>query len=176
MPLVPASLGNDVVAQAQIELPLPQLLQIAFELGRAIPDGTLRVEETAIVPVAAPAPPSTDPWALVKEGQFEEAEHLLRGVTLDSPGRDRLRLLMGSSDPKAVAFACRASAVTNWKSNAVNMRSLLSHPAAEVRAAAAMAIGELAGPAMGPAVRPLLQDSDPAVKAAAEAAMKKLGW
>lgn len=41
LPLVPASLGNDVVAQAQIELPLPQLLQIAFELGRAIPDGTL---------------------------------------------------------------------------------------------------------------------------------------
>ena len=38
------------------------------------------------------------------------------------------------------------------------------------------AIGALAGPAMGSTVKPLTGDADPQVRAAAEAAMKALGW
>jgi hypothetical protein len=175
LPLVPVALGTEVVAQAQIDLPLPELLQIAFTLGKTFPDATLKVEVPA-APAPAPAPPpSQDPWSLAKDGRYEEAEQALGRNALDSAGRDRIRALM-NQDAKAAAFACRVSAATGWKSNAVNLRGLLGHASPEVRAAAAAAIGELAGPALGPAVRPLLQDADPQVRAAAEVAMKKLGW
>jgi HEAT repeats len=175
-PMAPVSMGDDVVARAIVDLPTVELTQLAFNLGRAFADCTLRVEETALVPKPAPAPPAADPWALAKEGLYEEAEKLLAGTALDSAGRDRLRVMLGSNDPRAIVFACHVAASTQWKSIAVNLRSVLGHADPQVRIAAVTAIGALAGPAMGSTVKPLTGDADPQVRAAAEAAMKALGW
>ena len=67
------------------------------------------------------------------------------------------------------------SRLTMWKSIVVNLRPLLRHPHPFVRRDAAEAIGVLAGPSMAATLRPLLTDPDAEVKAAATAALARLG-
>lgn len=180
LPLVPVSLGDGVIARATVELPLPELLALAFELGKTFPDCTFKAEEVALVAPTAPAeaPPAApaDPWKLAAQGDYAAALPLLQGVNLDSAGHNRLRAMLNGKDNKAIVFACQASIATNWRSIAISLRSLLSNSAPEVRIAAMEAMSSLAGPSLAPSIRPILSDPDPTVRTAAEAAMKKLGW
>ena len=179
LPLVPVSLGDGVIARATVDLAIPELLSLVFELGKTFPDAGFKAEEVALAPVpppAEPAPAPPDPWKLAAQGDYTAALPLLQGSSLDSAGRDRLRAMLNGSDNKAIVFACQAAIATSWRSIAISLRSLLSSPAPEVRIAAMEAMSNLAGPSLAPAVRPLLADPDPAVRTAAEAAMKKLGW
>lgn len=178
LPLVPSALGDGVIARATVELPLPDLAALCFLLGQRYPDGALTVEETSLatIPPAPVEAPPVDPWESAAQGRYDEAVALLQGKELQSAHRDRLRLWMGSSDPGQAAFVCRAAQATNWKAAATSLRGMLGHRDAGVRIAACEAIAALAGPSMGPSLRPLQQDPDPAVRKAAEAGLKKLGW
>lgn len=194
--------GSDgVVARADLDLPLAGLLGYAVAMGRAVPDAFFGVQEhpaAAVVDTGAPAPDGTraaaapppvaaapaqaetitetDPWKLVDAGRFAEAERVFAaGNGLDPAGRDRCRQLQASGDPEQVALGCRIARHTNWKSIVVNLRPLLRHAHPSVRRDAAEAIGVLAGPSMAATVRPLITDPDAEVKAAAIAALARLG-
>ncbi|MDP2315353.1 MAG: HEAT repeat domain-containing protein [Pseudomonadota bacterium] len=157
--------------------------------GAPAPEGTIvgsAATGGAAVPVPA-APPAalaptddviteTDGWKLVDAGQIPQAERVFgAGNPLDAAGRDRCRRLHNSGDPEEVALGCRIARLTNWKSIVVNLRPLLKHAHPSVRRDAAEAIGALAGPSMAATVRPLLTDPDAEVKAAATAALARLG-
>lgn len=173
--MAPAAVGAEIVASGQLDFVGDRLALYCFELGKLFPDAGLLIESVA--PVAVPAPaPVADPWALSREGRYEEAEKILAGTQLDSAGRDKLRQMLTGSDAKAAIFACHVAASTQWKSVAVNLRTLLSWPDADVKIAAMEAIGVLAGPAMAPSVRPLMSDKDERVRTAAAETMKRLGW
>lgn len=147
--------------------------------------GAPAVPSAPAVP-AAPSLPSappadeviteSDPWKLYDAGKMAEAERVFgAGNGLDGPGRDRCRALLMGRDPAAAAFGCRVARLTNWKSIVVNLRPLLRHDHPEVRRDAVEAIGALAGPSMFATIKPLLSDPDAEVKAAATAAVAKLG-
>ncbi|MES2640990.1 MAG: HEAT repeat domain-containing protein [Myxococcota bacterium] len=195
--------AGGLVARADLDLPLAALLGYAVAMGRAVPDAFFGVQEHAAAPVvdtgapapdgtravavpppaAAPAaaPPEetiteTDPWKLVDAGKVAEAERVFAsGNGLDPAGRDRCRRLQSSGDPEEVALGCRIARLTNWKSIVVNLRPLLKHAHPAVRRDAAEAIGALAGPSMAATVRLLINDPDAEVKAAAVAALARLG-
>jgi hypothetical protein len=96
------------------------------------------------------------------------------GTSLDMDGRDRVRDMLRSNDPVQLALGCRICAATGWRTAAQNMRRLLGHEAQDVRVAAAEAIGRLAGPAMEHYLKPLVQDPNKAVRAAALTAISRL--
>lgn len=96
------------------------------------------------------------------------------GTGLDMDGRDRVRDMLRSSDPVQLALGCRICAATGWRTAAQNMRRLLGHADTDVRVAAAEAIGRLAGPAMEHYLKPLVQDPNEAVRAAALTAIARL--
>ncbi len=130
-------------------------------------------------PTAAPADEvitETDPWKLVDAGQIADAERVFAaGNALDPAGRERCRRLHTSGYPEEVALGCRIARLTNWRSIVVNLRPLLKHEHPSVRRDAAEAIGVLAGPSMAATVRLLIDDPDAEVKAAARAALARLG-
>ncbi|MDP2305472.1 MAG: HEAT repeat domain-containing protein [Pseudomonadota bacterium] len=189
--------AEGVVARADLDLPLAGLLGYAVAMGRAVPDAFFGVQEAAAAPAVdtgAPAPEGTavassampdapeetitesDPWRLVDGGKIPQAERVFAsGNGLDPVGRDRCRRLQASGDPEEVALGCRIARLTNWKSIVVNLRPLLKHAHPSVRRDAAEAIGALAGPSMAPTVRLLINDPDAEVKAAAIAALARLG-
>ena len=88
---------------------------------------------------------------------------------LDTKGRERVRNMLKSDDADQVVLGCQISATTQWRSSVQNMRRLVDHPEAAVRAEVARALGVLAGRAMVPIVRRLLADDDSDVRAAAQA-------
>lgn len=189
--------SGGVVARAEVDLPLGGLLGYAVAMGRAVPDALFSAENLpAVAPVdaapvaaapSAPAAPTapaappeviteTDPWKLFDAGKLADAERVFAsGNGLDAPGRERCRTLLMGHDPVTVAFGCRVARVTNWKSIVVNLRPLLRHDHPQVRRDAVEAIGALAGPSMAGTVKPLVNDPDADVKAAATAALAKLG-
>jgi hypothetical protein len=179
---------SDIIARATIKLPLPRLLSFAVAMGRAIPDARFESFEEAEGELPPPGPEAElppaelelaeepDPWALIAAGDYNGAEAVLgRRAALDPDGRDRVRALLGSTDPAEVALACRLARLTRWKSLAQNMRSLVQHADVRVRRDAVTAMGVLTGPAFVPVVRPLLQDPSPEVREAAAAALAQLG-
>lgn len=194
--------GEGVVARAEVDLPLAGLLGYAVAMGRAVPDAFFGVQEVPAVSTGAPPPgtPSAaevamnpaapaavaapaeeviteaDPWKLVDAGKHAQAERVFGGGNgLDPAGRERTRRLLTSGDPEEVALGCRISRLTQWRSIVVNLRPLLRHEHPSVRRDAAEAIGALAGPSMAATVRPLVNDPDAEVKAAAVAALARLG-
>jgi len=179
----PVDGDGGVVARAEVDLPLGGLLGYAVAMGRAVPDALFSVLEAQVIakPPADDAPSDaviteTNPWALVDARRLADAERVFAaGNGLDAAGRDRCRLLLSAADSAEVALGCRIARVTNWKSIVVNLRPLLRHDHPAVRRDAAAAIGALAGPSMAAAVRPLLEDPDAEVKAAAKEAFARLG-
>lgn len=176
--------AEGVVARAELDLPLEALLGYAVAMGRAVPDAFFGVQQgAASADTAAAASPEpdeviteTDPWKLLDAGKVDQAERVFAsGNGLDAAGRDRCRQLQTSGQSDQVALGCRIARLTNWKSVVVNLRPLLRHAHPSVRRDAAAAIGALAGPSMAPAVRPLINDPDAAVKAAAIEALARLG-
>jgi hypothetical protein len=179
----PVDGDGGVVARAEVDLPLGGLLGYAVAMGRAVPDALFSVLEAQVIakPPADDAPSDgviteTNPWALVDARRLADAERVFAaGNGLDAAGRDRCRLLLSAADSAEVALGCRIARVTNWKSIVVNLRPLLRHDHPAVRRDAVAAIGALAGPSMAAAVRPLLEDPDAEVKAAAKEAFARLG-
>jgi hypothetical protein len=169
-----------VVARAEIDLPLGQLLGYAVAMGRAVPDAIFMVQEGA---PAVPADPvtdevitETDPWKLVDAHKYDEAERVFgAGNALNADGRLRVNQLWTSQNPGDVALACRIARLTQWKSAVTNLRRLLTHAHPDVRRDAVTAIGALAGPSMEVAVRALEADPDAGVREAAKEARAKLG-
>lgn len=117
----------------------------------------------------------TDPWKLVDARRIADAERVFAaGNGLDSPGRERCRALLAARDPAEVALGCRIARLTSWRSIVVNLRLLLRHDHPAVRRDAVEAVGALAGPSLAAAVKPLLDDPDAEVRAAATAAHARL--
>lgn len=164
--------GTDgVVARADVELPQGGLLAFAVALGRAVPDAVFAVQEGPAAEL-----PDADPWRLVEEGRFAEAERVFAaGRALEADGRARLRAMWRLPDAEVVALGCRIARVAGWRSAASDLRSLLGHAHPLVRRDAALALGDLAGPSVLPSLRPLLTDPDAEVRAAAQATTGKLG-
>lgn len=178
--------ADGVVACADLDLPLAGLLGFAVSMGRAIPDAVFSVLEAgAALPAVAPAAPEPgdapanitehDPWKLVAAGDYANAEKVLAGVGLDATGRERVRALWRGPDPGQAAFGCRAARAAGWKAAVTDLRRLLTHGHPDVRRDAALALGDLAGPSLAMALRPLEKDPDADVRAAAKEALGKLG-
>lgn len=121
-----------------------------------------------------PAPPLARRWTRAAQGDLSVVEEEFEGTGLDMQGRDRVRDMLRSDDPVVLAMGCRICAATNWRTAAQNMRQLLAHESRDVRAAAAEGIGRLAGPAMEHYLKPLLDDPDSSVRAAAQTAIARL--
>ncbi|MEC7947634.1 MAG: HEAT repeat domain-containing protein, partial [Myxococcota bacterium] len=143
------------------------------------PWGRRREAMAAAVPPAAgaaspPAPPLARRWTRAAQGDPSVVEEEFEGTSLDMQGRDRVRDMLRSGDPAVLAIGCRICAATNWRTAAQNMRQLLVHESQDVRAAAAEAIGRLAGPAMEHYLKPLLDDPEASVREAAHTAISRL--
>lgn len=172
------------VARLRIADPTPAALAAAaFALGRAVPDARLVLEE--VVPTPDPAEPAaydgdeptaagaaaaalrtTDPTA------GEEAPWV--GRVLDGAAWAEVRGLLQGTDPARVALGCRIARVAVARTAVPLLRRLLTHADTRVRRDAVEAIGALAGPALVPALRPLLNDPSPEVRGAAQAALVRL--
>lgn len=172
-PAVPVNTNDGVVARAQVDLPLPALLLLTAALARSVPDAVFSVDVGASLP-APPPPVAADPWELFREGKYDAAIQAFSAGVKDAD-RDRLRPLFNDPDPDKVVFACKVARLAGWKSAATNLRMLTRHPHPAVREAVAVGLGELAGPSVVPSLRPLLADGDAQVRAAAAAALKRLG-
>ena len=195
---------TDVVARADIDHPLGELLAFTATLARAVPDAHLSViipgvslnipagsapasvsqieasdAGTAMLLASDAAPDAAflalDPWVLLDKGDAANAEKRFAvGYALDPEGRDRVRAMFHSTDPEQCAFACRIAGYTQWKSFASNLRRMLKHADVRVRRDAVAGIGKLAGPVMAPAVDEMLNDPSPEVRVAARTAKEAI--
>lgn len=138
--------------------------------------GPPRARELPALPeqTAPVAPADASAWELVDKGFAEAALAAFAGTGLDSAGRDRLRGMLRSPDPEALAQGADIAAATGHKSAVSQLRRLLTHDAPLVRAAAARAVGSLGGPSLAVPVRKLLDDPDAEVKQAAAEALALL--
>ncbi len=180
---VPVADGERVARLRVAEPTVTAVAAAAFALGRAVPDARLIVEDVARTvdpaepsaydgdepttegPAAAPVR-TTDPTA------GEEAAWV--GRTLDGAGWAEVRGLLQGTDPARVALGARIARVAVARSAVPLLRRLLSHADTRVRRDSVEAIGALAGPALVPALRPLLNDPSPEVRGAAQAALVRL--
>jgi len=190
-----------VLARIQLFVPLPRFIEVAVALARAVPDAEVRVVEEAGAPATAlPATPPKDrtsekahralipkkrtfddhgmeeddpdnPWSALDLSDVDKAAARFEGHKLDSNGRDRVRQMLRSTDPKELAAGCRIARVTAWRSMAQTIKRNVRHADTRVRLEAVQALAALGGPSMSLAVRPLLDDPAPEVREAAAAAM-----
>lgn len=193
-----------VRARIQLFVPLPRFVEVAVALAHAVPDAEISVVEEAGTPLGAlpPSPPKDrtaeqahralvppkrtfddhgfeeddpdNPWTALDLSDIDQAAARFEGHALDSNGRDRVRAMLRSTDPMELAAACRIARVTAWRSMAQTIKRCARHADTRVRLEAVQALAALGGPAMSLAVRPLLDDPAPEVRAAAEVAMA--GW
>lgn len=187
--------SGDVVARMEAQGSLERLLSLAFHLGSAVPDGRLSVDDARVDASADPTPeeraaeaaaaqeareaaelagPEKDALTLLREGDLEGATSALADKGLSSDEQGQVRRLMLSTDPSEVVVACQAARLASHKTYAMNIRRHLTHSDARVRLAAVEALGVLAGPSLVPALRPLVHDTNPDIKAAAEAAIQAI--
>ncbi len=120
-----------------------------------------------------------NPWsaldaAPLTAARFATVADGFAGHSLDSVGRDRTRGLLRATDPLELALGCRIARETGWRSAVQSAKRCLRHADSRVRLEAVQAVGALGGPALEVAVRPLLQDANPEIRAAAAAAVE--GW
>jgi hypothetical protein len=120
-----------------------------------------------------------NPWASVDaapldDARFEAVGARFHGHTLDSAGRERARALLQATAPLSLALGCRVARETGWRSAIQQVKRCLRHADARVRKEAVLAVGVLGGPALAVAVRPLLDDPNPEIQAAAQQALD--GW
>ncbi|MCB9745081.1 MAG: HEAT repeat domain-containing protein [Alphaproteobacteria bacterium] len=195
---------DDVVARADVQAPLADLLALAAAMGRAVPDArfeahvpassaavdglaveSLRGEEIgeALVPAAEePLGPededftALDPWALLDEGDVNRAlARFQLGWELDSVGRDRVFRMGRHPDPAKNAIALHIARHTDYKSYIMHARRLAGHDDPRVREAAALAIGALGGPSQTVLLEKMRdQDKVPAVREAAQAGLRDI--
>jgi hypothetical protein len=120
-----------------------------------------------------------NPWSALDadpltDARFEAVAAGFVDHSLDSVGRDRARALLRSTAPLELALGCRIARLTEWKSAVQPAKRCLRHGDTRVRLEAVQAVGALGGPALELAVRPLLDDTSPEVRAAAQVAVD--GW
>jgi HEAT repeat protein len=123
---------------------------------------------------AADVPELVDPWDFLDAGNEAEALDLFEGAALDMAGRDRVRELLMSTDPKEVVLACKIARLTNWRSLVMNLRRFLGHADTNVRREVVVTLGALAGPSMTHFVQRLEKDPSPEVRDAVAAALLQL--
>ncbi len=162
--------------RVRITLDLAELLPVVYALGATLAGFTVTLDaELMPVPAAPPAlEAGADPWKLLDEGDAR-AEQAFRAIALDAAGRARVQTMLASPDATAIANACRIARWTGWKSGVQLVRKLVPHPNAAVRKEVVLALGELAGPSLTMAVRPLRTDPDADVRAAALVVLKQWG-
>ncbi len=194
-----------VLARIQLHVPLPRFVEVAVALARAVPDAQIRVveepgtqgmglppspveEKKAEQRHAALVPPRrtfddhgldaddpNNPWSALDVSDIDRAAARFVGHSLDSNGRDRVRAMLQSTSPADIAAGCRIARVTQWRSMAQTIKKCVRHGDTRVRLEAVQALRELGGPGMAVAIRPLLTDSAPEVREAAEAALAAWG-
>jgi hypothetical protein len=192
-----------ILARSRATLPLPQLLQLAVAMGRAVPDAKLHVEEdagtepvydlpkedkapkTAEAAVQAVTAPrrfddhghkegdAANPWTGLDLSDLDRAAAPFVGKPLDGPGRDRVRTMLRSTDPRELALACRIARVSDWRSVVQSLRPCLRHADTRVRLEAVLGLAALGGPAVLLSLRPLTEDPAPEVREAAITALQR---
>lgn len=170
---------EDAEAEEPSEAVDPAAERVAAAPEEPAPEST---ELVPVPPVAAEPEPvedadtlvPDDPWRLWEEGDEESAWGAFGAHELDSKGRARVRAMLQSTDPAQVAVGCRIARLTQWRSTVTSLRRLLGHADTRVREEAVKAVGALAGPALVPSVRMLLNDNSPEVRSAAVSALMKL--
>lgn len=175
-----ATEGRDgIVARAELDLPVAQLLGFAVSMGRAVPDAIFVARDgdpqAAAAEVEEEAVIEHDPWRLVETGRLADADRVFAGLgeALSGPARDRVRGLFSDPDPARAALGCRVARYARLRSATVTLRDLLGHAHPDVRTAAIEALSELAGPSVAPSVARLQNDPDATVRAAATAALAR---
>lgn len=192
---------DDVVARADVEAPLAELLALAAAMGRAVPDArfeahvpassasvdglaveALTAEDigAALVPASEDAQQAPgedfstlDPWELLDAGDVNRAlARFQLGWTLESEDRDRIFRLAKHPEAAKNAIALHIARHTDYKSFIMHARRLAQSEDARVREAAALAIGALGGPSQEPLLE-TIRDNDkvPAVRQAAQAGL-----
>lgn len=187
-----------------VHMPLPKLVRLAVAMGRAVPKARFVVLEDSGtseygLPKEAVARRKTDdavraqlpakrtfdddgvahddpasPWSQLDLSDIDKAAARFEGHSLDSPGRHRVREMFSSTDPAALAGACRIARITAYRSAVQPIKRLLRHADTRVRLEAVQALGVLAGPGVEPMVRRLAEDNSPEVRAAVADALA--GW
>ncbi|NOY24714.1 MAG: hypothetical protein GXP62_02480 [Oligoflexia bacterium] len=168
--------------RVELDLPgrdLPVLLDAAFALGAAVPDGILQGHDLPGLTELDLAPTTTDPrqatpsptapptpWDLLEAGPLDPALLAFSDQGLDPDGRERVRTLFHSTDPAQTALACRIATATQWRSFVTSLRRVLNHADTRVRLAAVQGIGAMAGVGMIWQVEKLRQDPSPEIRQA----------
>lgn len=109
-------------------------------------------------------------WEDVEAGDHDSALAKLTDHQMSNIDNLNVRRLLSSNWPEHKIFICYAARRFGWKSQALRLRFLLNSQNPDIRAAALMTIGELAGPALSSTVRAFFEDPDPQVRKAAAAA------
>ena len=113
-------------------------------------------------------------WEDVETGDHSSALAKLTDHQMDNIDNLNVRRLLNHGDIDQQMFICNAARQFGWKSLALRLRNLLTSEFPELRAAALMAIGELAGPALSSTVQAFFDDPDARVRQAAAAAHGRL--
>ena len=196
----PLFLEKRIVAQAKIRAPIPLLLKLAFEMGKAISDASFGFEEGFI-----DEPEGTDVQVSsmsIEEG-FDEAiyedveedvieevllwheyvekrefdkglEILEQSLPITQEDQILISRFFASKDAEKMIFVCHASQRFLWKSMALKLRVGLRHEDPRVRCSVLKAIGVLAGPSLSPVVQLCTRDPDESVRNAAIKALRNL--
>lgn len=113
-------------------------------------------------------------WEDVETGDHSSAMAKLTDHQMDNIDNLNVRRLLNHGDAAHQIFICNAARHFGWKSLALRLRNLLTSEHPELRVAALMAIGDLAGPALSSTVRAFFEDPDARVRRAAAAAYGRL--
>lgn len=197
----PVALGDDlfvhkrIVAQAKIRAPIPLLLKLAFDMGKAVPDASFGFEEGFVDGQASQVIAETEEieeaviedveeesleeillWhEYVEKRAFDKALNVLESL-LPVTQEDQILIsrFFASKDPETMIFVCDAARRFRWKSMALKLRVGLRHEDPRVRCAILTSIGVLAGPSLSPVVQLCTRDPDESVRNAAVKALRKL--
>ena len=176
-----------IVARAQLRAPIPLLLKMAFDMGRAVPDATFGYEEGFVYQENDAYHGEEDAleesseeeffsWAaLFEAGKHEDAMKALASVVPPTQ-EDQIELnrFFASKQSEKMVFVCRAAILFQWKSMAMKLRIGMRHADPEVRSAVVNAIGILAGPSLSPAIELMRNDVDEGVRNEVVRALKRL--
>ena len=189
-----------IIAHANIRAPIPLLLKLAFEMGKAVPDSSFGFEEGF-----AEEPDVDDPqeqlnstegrskdvlqeeieessleeflfWhEYVEKREFDKGlDSLEKSLPITQEDQIIISRLFASKDAEKMIFVCRASRRFKWKSMVLKLRVGLRHGEPRVRVAVLQAIGDLAGPSLSPLVQLCSKDPDESVRTAAIKSLRKL--
>ena len=170
--------------ESSVPTPRPKSSEHAPVEAEIVNDGWTRTASVLHPPLHSPelSTPETETetssipmwWEDVETGDHSSALAKLTDHQMDNIDNLNVRRLLNHGDAIQQIFICNAARHFGWKSLALRLRNLLASETPELRVAALMAIGDLAGPALSSTVQAFLNDPDARVRQAAAAAHGRL--